>query len=159
MGYEIIFRAQEMDIKDPETTFRGLEMVDFKDRETIFRQLEMDFKGQERIFKVQETGFLDLGIILEVLGKLSKGLEIILKVQKTDSQDHPLEILGIQESLNLVVEGHMTFLLLETSSRKEAVEDPKILDLNMEGVVVAEEEHEGEEALDPCPLREALEMN
>jgi hypothetical protein len=159
MGYEIIFRAQEMDIKDPETTFRGLEMVDFKDLETIFSHPERDIKGQEIIFQVQQTGFLGLEIILEVLGKLSKGLEIIFKVLKTDSLDHPSEILGIQESLNLVVEDHMTFLLPETSSQKEAMEDPKILDLNMGEVVVAEEEHEGEEALDPYPQRGALEMN
>jgi hypothetical protein len=39
------------------------------------------------------------------------------------------------------------------------VEDPKIMDLNMAEVVGAEEEHEGEVALDPCLLREALEMS
>jgi hypothetical protein len=159
MAYEIIFRVQEMDIKDPETTFKGLEMVDFKDLETIFSHPEKDIRDQEIIFRVQEIGFLGLGIILAVLGKHSKDLETIFKVLKTGSQDLPLEILVTQESLNLVVEDHMTFLLLETSSRKDAVEDPKILDLNMGEVVVAEEEHEGEEALDLYPQRGVLEMN
>lgn len=119
----------------------------------------VDSKGQEIIFLVQVTDFLDPGIILEVLGKLSKGLVIIFRVQKTDSQGHRLETTGIQENLNLVVEDHMISLLPKTSSWKEAVEDPKIMDLNMAEVVGAEEEHGGEVALDPNLLTEALEMS
>jgi hypothetical protein len=49
----------------------------------------VDSKHQEIIFLVQETDFLESGIILEVPGKLSKGLKIILRGQH-------LETLGIR---------------------------------------------------------------
>jgi hypothetical protein len=110
------------------------------------------------VLQVQETDLLDLGIILEALGKLTKGLEIVSKVRVTDSQGNHLETSAIQENQSLVVEDHMIFLLHESFSKKEAVEDFKIMDLNMGEVVGLEEEHEGKVALDHH-LREMLEMS
>jgi hypothetical protein len=136
--HEIIFRAHEMDIKD-----LGME----------------DSRHQEIIFLVQARDFLEPGIILGVLGKVSKGLEIIFRAQKTDSQGHRLETSGIQQNPNLGGEGHVISLLHKTSSRKEDrghPEDPKITDLSTEEVEEAEEGHGGEVALDPRLPREAL---
>jgi hypothetical protein len=70
-----------------------------------------------------------------------------------------LETSDIQENLNLGVEAHVISLLHKTSSRKEDVEDSKIMDLNTAEVVGAEEEHGEEVALDPHLLREVLEMS
>jgi hypothetical protein len=150
--------GHEITSKVLETTFRDLEMVGFKDLGKVVRHPEMDFKGQEIVSLVQETDFLDLGIILEALAKLTKGLEIVFKVRATDSQGSHLETLVVQENQSLVVEDHMIFLLPESFSRKEAVEDFKIMDLNMGEVVGPGEEHEGKVALDPH-LREMLEMS
>jgi hypothetical protein len=159
MGHEITSKVLETTSRDLEIVgFRDLEMVDFKDLGKVFSHPEMDFKHQEIVLLAQETDFLDLGIILEALGKPSKGLGIISKVKVTDSQGSHLETLAMQENQSLVVEDHMIFLLPESFSRKEAVEDFKIMDLNMGEVVGAEEEHEGKVALD-SHLREMLEMS
>jgi hypothetical protein len=149
--------GHEITSKVLEKAFRDLEIVGFKDLEKVFRHPEMDFRGQEIVLLVQETDLLDLGIILEALGKLIKGPEIVSKVRATDSQGSRLETSAIQENQSLDMEDHMIFLLPESFSRKEAVEDFKIMDLNMGEVVGLEEEHEGKVALDHH-LREMLEM-
>jgi len=143
--------GHEITSKVLEKTFRDLEIVGFKDLEKVFRHPEM-------VLLVQETDLLDLGIILEALGKLTKGLEIVSKVRATDTQVNRLETSAIQENQSLVVEDHMIFLRPASFSRKEAVEDFKIMDLNMGEVVGLEEEHEGKVALDHH-LREMLEMS